>query len=44
MASKFTFDVEFLPGGERLSLSERGRQKKVYSMDEIDQISARARE
>ncbi|HUO88861.1 MAG TPA: FliH/SctL family protein [Rhizomicrobium sp.] len=44
MANKFTFDVEFLPGGERLSLSERGRQKKVYSMDEIDQISARARE
>jgi flagellar assembly protein FliH len=44
MSNKYTFDVEFLPGGDRLSLSERARQKKVYSMDEIDQISARARE
>jgi flagellar assembly protein FliH len=45
MSNKYTFDVEFLPGGsDRLSLSERGRQRKVYSMDEIDQLSARARE
>ncbi len=43
-ASKYTFDVEFRPEGDLISNAARARQKKAYSTDEIDQLSARARE
>ena len=44
MSAKFTFDVEFRPEGDLLSNAARARQKKAYTTDEIDAISARARE
>ena len=43
-ASKFTFDVEFRPQGDLVSNAARARQKKSYTTEEIDQLSARARE
>ena len=43
-ASKYTFDVEFRPEGDLVSNAARARQKKAYTTDEIDQLSARARE
>ncbi len=43
-STKFTFDVEFLPEGDRVSNAARARQKKSYTVDEIDQLSSRARE
>ncbi len=43
-ASKFTFDIEFRPEGDLVSNAARARQKKVYTVDEIDQISAKARD
>jgi flagellar assembly protein FliH len=43
-ANKYTFDVEFRPGGDRASNAARARQKKAYTADEIDAISAAARE
>ncbi|HEX4457062.1 MAG TPA: FliH/SctL family protein [Polyangia bacterium] len=43
-SAKYTFDVEFRPEGDLVSNAARARQKKAYSTDEIDQLSARARE
>lgn len=44
VGTKFTFDVEFRPDGDLVSNASRARQKKSYTAEEIDQISARARE
>ena len=43
-SAKYTFDVEFRPEGDLVSNAARARQKKAYTTDEIDQLSARARE
>ena len=43
-ASKYTFDIEFRPEGDLVSNAARARQKKAYSTEEIDTLSARARE
>ncbi|MEJ0028211.1 MAG: FliH/SctL family protein [Rhizomicrobium sp.] len=43
-AAKYTFDIEFRPEGDLVSNAARARQKRAYTMDEIDQLSARARE
>ncbi len=43
-ASKYTFDTEFRAEGDLVSNAARARQKKAYTMDEIDQLSAKARE
>ncbi|HXC56883.1 MAG TPA: FliH/SctL family protein [Rhizomicrobium sp.] len=43
-ASKYTFDIEFRPEGDLVSNAARARQKKAYSTDEIDLLSAKARE
>jgi flagellar assembly protein FliH len=43
-SAKFTFDVEFRPEGDLVSNAARARQKKAYTMDEIDQISSKARD
>ncbi len=43
-ANKYTFDVEFRPEGDLISNAARARQKKGYSTEEIDALSARARE
>jgi flagellar assembly protein FliH len=43
-ASKYTFDIEFRPEGDLVSNAARARQKKAYSNEEIDQLSARARD
>lgn len=43
-ASKYTFDIEFRPEGDLISNAARARQKKPYTTEEIDQLSARARE
>ena len=42
-ASKYTFDIEFRPEGDLVSNAARARQKKAYSTEEIDTLSARAR-
>ena len=42
--AKFTFDVEFRPEGDLVSNAARARQKKTYTVEEIDQLCARARE
>ncbi len=44
MSTKYTFDTEFRPEGDLVSNAARARQKKAYTTDEIDQLSARARE
>ncbi|MEI9996578.1 MAG: FliH/SctL family protein [Rhizomicrobium sp.] len=44
MSAKYTFDTEFRPEGDLVSNAARARQKKAYTTDEIDQLSARARE
>ena len=44
ISAKYTFDVEFRPEGDLVSNAARARQKKAYTMDEIDQLSAKARE
>jgi len=41
---KYTFDVEFRPEGDLVSNAARARQKKAYTTDEIDALSARARD
>ena len=43
-ASKYTFDIEFRPEGDLISNAARARQKKAYTTDEIDALSAKARE
>ncbi|MEJ0041205.1 MAG: FliH/SctL family protein [Rhizomicrobium sp.] len=43
-SAKYTFDIEFRPEGDLVSNAARARQKRVYTTDEIDQLSARARE
>jgi flagellar assembly protein FliH len=43
-STKYTFDVEFRPEGDLVSNAARARQKKAYSTEEIDALSARARE
>jgi flagellar assembly protein FliH len=43
-ANKYTFDIEFRPEGDLVSNAARGRQKKTYTVEEIDQLFARARE
>ncbi len=43
-ASKYTFDVEFRREGDLVSNAARARQKKSYTTEEIDQLSARAYE
>jgi flagellar assembly protein FliH len=43
-ASKYTFDIEFRPEGDLISNAARARQKKSYTTEEIDTLSARARE
>jgi flagellar assembly protein FliH len=43
-SSKYTFDIEFRPEGDLVSNAARARQKKAYSTEEIDALSARARE
>jgi len=43
-SAKYTFDVEFRPEGDLVSNAARARQKRAYTMDEIDQLSAKARE
>jgi flagellar assembly protein FliH len=42
--NKYTFDVEFRPEGDLVSNAARARQKKAYTTEEIDLLSARARE
>jgi len=42
--AKYTFDIEFRPEGDLISNAARARQKKTYTTEEIDQLSARARE
>jgi flagellar assembly protein FliH len=42
--NKYTFDVEFRPEGDLVSNAARARQKKPYTTEEIDALSARARE
>jgi flagellar assembly protein FliH len=42
--SKYTFDIEFRPEGDLVSNAARARQKKAYTTEEIDQLSARARD
>lgn len=42
--TKYTFDIEFRKEGDLVSNAARARQKKAYTTDEIDQLSARARE
>ncbi|MBS0473307.1 MAG: hypothetical protein JSR60_19715 [Proteobacteria bacterium] len=44
MSAKFTFDVEFRPEGDLVSNAARARQRKGYTTEEIDALSARARE
>lgn len=44
VSAKYTFDIEFRPEGDLVSNAARARQKKAYTTDEIDQLSARARE
>ncbi|MEJ1967326.1 MAG: FliH/SctL family protein [Rhizomicrobium sp.] len=43
-ASKYTFDTEFRPEGDLVSNAARARQKKAYTVEEIDTLSARARD
>jgi len=43
-APKYTFDIEFRPEGDLVSNAARARQKKAYTHEEIDALSARARE
>ena len=43
-APKYTFDIEFRPEGDLVSNAARARQKKAYTTEEIDTLSARARE
>jgi len=43
-SSKYTFDVEFRPEGDLVSNAARARQKKPYTTEEIDALSARARD
>ena len=43
-SAKYTFDVEFRPEGDLVSNAARARQKRAYTMDEIDQLSAKARD
>ena len=43
-ASKYTFDVEFRRDGDLVSSTARARQKKVYSTEEIDALTANAHE
>ncbi|HEX4303750.1 MAG TPA: FliH/SctL family protein [Rhizomicrobium sp.] len=43
-ASKYTFDIEFRPEGDLVSNAARARQKKGYTTEEIDALSARARD
>jgi len=43
-SAKYTFDIEFRPEGDLVSNAARARQKRAYTMDEIDQLSAKARE
>jgi len=43
-SAKYTFDIEFRPEGDLVSNAARARQKRAYTTDEIDQLSARARE
>ncbi|HEY0107878.1 MAG TPA: FliH/SctL family protein [Rhizomicrobium sp.] len=43
-SAKYTFDIEFRPEGDLLSNAARARQKRAYTMDEIDQLSAKARD
>jgi flagellar assembly protein FliH len=42
--AKYTFDIEFRPEGDLVSNAARARQKKAYTTEEIDTLSARARE
>jgi flagellar assembly protein FliH len=43
-ATRYTFDTEFRPEGEQVSQDARARQKKAYTLAEIDQLCAVARE
>jgi flagellar assembly protein FliH len=43
-APKFTFDTEFRADGDHVSNAARARQKKAYTVDEIDALAAKARE
>jgi flagellar assembly protein FliH len=43
-STKYTFDIEFRPEGDLISNAARARQKKAYSTEEIDTLSARARD
>jgi flagellar assembly protein FliH len=43
-SNKYTFDIEFRPEGDLISNAARLRQKKPYTNEEIDLLSARARE
>ncbi|HEY4942852.1 MAG TPA: FliH/SctL family protein [Rhizomicrobium sp.] len=43
-SSKYTFDIEFRPEGDLVSNAARARQKKAYTTEEIDTLSARARD
>jgi flagellar assembly protein FliH len=40
---KFTFDTEFRPEGDLISNAARGRQRRVFTQEEIDHMFARAR-
>ena len=42
-ASKFTFDTEFREEGDLVSNAARGRTRKTYTHDEIDQMCSKAR-
>ncbi len=42
--TKYTFDIEFRPEGDLVSNAARARQKKAYTTEEIDALSARARD
>jgi flagellar assembly protein FliH len=43
-STKYTFDIEFRPEGDLVSNAARARQKKAYTTEEIDTLSARARD
>src|ERR1700710_2058766 len=43
-STKYTFEIEFRPEGDLISNAARARQKKAYTTEEIDTLSARARD
>jgi flagellar assembly protein FliH len=42
-AAKFTFDTEFLPGGDRMAAAAKARQRRTLSNEELEAIADQAR-